>query len=96
MLVKNINGTTSNICKCGSWLEHWKRYSGQAIPSYCPVRACYSKVEVGAHVQKDSYTDSSWYIVPLCQFHNAKKGESLEISDAFKLVPANISLTCSK
>jgi hypothetical protein len=28
MTVYNINGTSDNTCKCGSWLAHWKNYSG--------------------------------------------------------------------
>ncbi len=96
MKVKNINGTSSNICKCGSWLDHWKKFSNQSLPSYCPEEKCTQKPEVGAHVQKDSSTDSSWYIVPLCKIHNAKKGESITISDNIKLVSANVSNTCGK
>jgi hypothetical protein len=96
MKVININGTTDKTCKCGSWLEHWKKFSGQLFPSYCPVVRCYQKTEVGAHVQKDSAFDRSWYIVPLCKTHNAKTGQSLEISDSTKLVSANVSETCGK
>ena len=94
MKVKNINGTSANVCKCGSWLEHWKRFGGGTVPSYCSASSCTQKPEVGAHVQKDTWTDSSWYIVPLCQGHNSQTGRSLEVSAT--LVPANVSLTCGK
>jgi len=96
MKVKNINGTSAKTCKCGSWLNHWKNFNGQSLPNYCPEVKCTKKPEVGAHVQKDSATDSNWYIIPLCQTHNAKTGESLEISDSIKLVSANVSETCGK
>ena len=96
MKVKNINGTSENTCKCGSWLDHWKKFSGQSLPSYCPEAKCIQEPEVGAHVQKDSSTDKSWYIVPLCSTHNAKTGESLEISDSISLASANVSETCGK
>jgi hypothetical protein len=96
MKVTNINGTTANICSCGSWLAHWKNYSGQALPRYCPEETCTDEPTLGAHVQKDSTTDRKWYIVPLCSKHNAKKGESINISNHIKLVSANVSETCGK
>jgi len=94
MKVKNINGTSDNICKCGSWLNHWKNFSDQSLPSYCPVVGCLQRPEVGAHVQKDSSTDSSWYIIPLCRTHNGETGKSLNVSDSIKLVSANVRITC--
>lgn len=96
MKVTNINGTTGKICSCGSWLAHWKNFSGQALPTYCPEEKCTNKPVVGAHVQKASTTDRSWYIVPLCSVHNGKRGESITISDSVKLVSANVSETCGK
>jgi hypothetical protein len=96
MKVKNINGTSDNACKCGSWLDHWKKFSGQTLPAYCPELTCTHKPDVGAHVQKDSSTDNSWYIVPLCNTHNGKKGESLTVGDTINLVSANVTSTCGK
>jgi hypothetical protein len=96
MRVKNINGTSQNACKCGSWLDHWKKFSGQVLPTYCTEKSCMGKPEVGAHVQKDSSTDSSWYIAPLCKTCNAKTGQSLDLMDGTALVPANVSETCGK
>lgn len=95
MKVKNINGTSDKACKCGSWLDHWKKFSKQSVPTYCPETNCTAKQLVGAHVQKDSSTDSSWYIVPLCDTHN-KKATALTISDSVELVSANVSATCGK
>jgi hypothetical protein len=92
--VKNINGTSDNICRCGSWLEHWKKFSGQAIPVCCPETTCIGKPELGAHVQRDNSADTSWYIVPLCRKHNGETGKSLTISDSVTLVSANINKTC--
>jgi len=94
MRVKNINGTSPRTCKCGSWLDHWKNYSGQSLPRLCPEKTCSNKPEVGAHVQKDSSTDRSWYIVPLCKKCNAKTGESLDLVDSIKLASANVAATC--
>ena len=94
MRIVNINGTTDNTCKCGSWLNHWKKFSGDSLPVHCPEQSCTQKPGVGAHVQKESPTDKSWYIVPLCKKCNGKMGESLNISDSVKLVSANVSNTC--
>jgi len=96
MKVNNINGTSDNTCKCGSWLAHWKKFSGQALSNYCSETTCIKKPEVGAHVQKDVSTDKSWYIVPLCSTHNAETGKSLIIGDSVALVSANVSSTCGK
>ncbi len=96
MKVNNINGTSDSTCKCSSWLEHWKKFSGQALSTYCAEKACIKKPEVGAHVQKDSSTDKSWYIVPLCKDHNGETGRALTLVDSVALVSANVSLTCAK
>lgn len=92
--IKNINGTYQAKCVCGSWLNHWKRFSGQTI-TYCPVIGCMNKDLVGAHVQKAYGMDSRWYIFPLCNAHNQSKNE-LNVSDAYKLVSANKKETCEK
>ena len=95
MKVKNINGTSGSECNCGSWLKHWTNYSGQSLPASCREVTCASAPDVGAHVQKDSATDKSWYIVPLCTKHNAKTTD-LSIMDSTVLVSANVSGTCAK
>jgi len=96
MRVKNINGTSANTCKCGSWLDHWKNYSGRSVPSLCSTESCVNGPEVGAHVQKDVAWDNSWYIVPLCKTCNAMTGEAITIGDSVTLVPANVSQTCGR
>lgn len=98
MKVTNINGTSDNTCKCDSWLEHWEKFNsaGQKIPKYCPTKTCLNKPEVGAHVQKDSITDESWYIIPFCSICNAQTDKSLEVIDSISLASANVSETCGK
>ncbi len=95
MRLRNINGTSERTCRCGGWLDHWKRFSGQSLPGYCPVNGCYNKDLVGAHVQKDNWYDNDWYIIPLCAAHN-KKSDALELSDDWTLVSANVSATCGR
>jgi hypothetical protein len=92
MKVKNINGTTGRKCKCGTWLQHWRNYSGQTA-TICRALGCSRSDIVGAHVQKDVAYDSNWYIVPLCNLHNQSK-VSIELVANTKLVSANISTTC--
>lgn len=94
MKIKNINGTAQNICSCGSWLEHWKKFSGQKVEFCCEVK-CIKKDLVGAHVQKADGNDGNWYILPLCAAHNQSTGE-LEVSDNYKLVSANKAETCER
>ena len=92
MKVYNINGTSDNTCKCGSWKQHWINFSGQKWPKCCCEKNCSNSAEVGAHVQKVNGS-MRWYIVPFCKKHN-NKAQSLEILDSTILVPANRSETC--
>lgn len=94
MKVKNINGTSQTKCMCGSWLAHWKKFSGQNT-EYCTEKSCTNKDLVGAHVQKANSTDTNWYIIPLCNAHNQATRE-LEVSDTYRLVSANKKETCEK
>lgn len=96
MKVRNINGTSQNTCKCGTWLEHWKNFSNQSLPSHCVEKSCYQKPMVGAHVQKDNSSDNNWYIIPLCNSHNNETGKSLDIMDGTVLVSANVAETCGR
>ena len=103
MKIKNINGTSDTTCACGSWLNHWKKSSGQTAPTYCPstssldklTKSCVNKDLVGAHVQRADSSDDKWYIYPLCNAHNQYTGV-LEVSDTYKLVSANKQETCEK
>lgn len=94
MKVKNINGTSQNTCKCGSWLDHWKKFGKTSLPAKCSEVSCSYTPEVGAHVLKDIPTDNNWYIIPLCKTHNSKLGESIIIKDSVILVSANVTNTC--
>lgn len=96
MKIRNINGTSDTTCRCGSWLNHWKNFSGQTLPSYCPANGCLNKDLLGAHVQKGGESlDQKWYIYPLCGSHNKHTGE-LQVSDGYKLVSANRKETCDR
>jgi len=92
--VKNINGTSQTDCICGSWLQHWEKYSGRKA-TYCSDKICIKTELVGAHVQKAFSSDNRWYIIPLCKVHNGSIQE-IEISDSIILVSANKEETCEK
>ena len=95
MNVKNINGRRQNSCKCGTWLDHWVKICNQPLPDHCCEARCMGKPELGAHVQKDSSTDTTWYIIPLCVKHSIR-AESLEIADTTILVSAHVNDTCAR
>ena len=96
MKVRNINGKNPKTCVCGSWLKHWINFSDKPLRKYCPVKSCLDKELTGTLVQKADFTDTSWYIIPLCTEHSNALGKSLEVFDAVKFVPANIKETCGK
>ena len=96
MRIKNTNGTEQKTCECGSWFEHWKRFGRRPTPTFCAVENCYGRDLVGAHVQKGGSSDESWFVVSLCSAHNNQRDGALTISDPWKLVSANVSLTCGK
>jgi len=75
---------------------HARQLDTARVPGGCAVIGCPNTAEVGAHVQKDSSTDKSWYIVPLCKKHNAETGKTIDVSESTALVSANVTLTCGK
>jgi len=67
---QNKSGTGyRETCRCGSWKNHWLRYSGSSIwPYYCCVSNCLNKAEDGGHAI-NTYQPGEW-IIPLCKEHN--------------------------
>ena len=95
MKVKNVRGTSEKSCPCGSWLNHWKRFSGKTVSSICAV-ACLDDATVGGHVHKEGSSDRATYIIPLCDKHN-QETQAMEIDESkTPLVSANVSETCGK
>jgi hypothetical protein len=89
MKVKNLNGATPNKSSSGTWLAHWEKCSGQKA-DMCFAYGCVNTPSVGGQVQKDSPSDKSWYVIPLCDDCNKKKGQDLDIWDTAKLVSVNV------
>lgn len=93
MYVKNVNGTTDRSCKCGSWIQHWKNFSGQSA-TICRAKGCSNQNPLGAHVKKNS-EDNKEYIVPFCSAHNSQTTPTwIELVLGTKLAPANKNDTC--
>jgi hypothetical protein len=91
-----IQAPNESNCACGSWLDHWKKFSGQPAPVLCPGFMCVDKIEVGVPVQKEGGTDKNAYIALVCKRHSSQIGESITANDYFPLVSTNISETCGK
>jgi len=92
--VKNISGTRAGSCSCGSWLDHWKKFSGEPLSIFCAVLDCIQKPEVGSPVQKEDADDTGRYIIPLCKAHNDQYWSSYYITEAVALVSADVDRTC--
>ena len=92
MKVENIDGTRDNNCKCGSWLEHWNKFSNEEI-HHCQASGCTDAVKYGAHVQKADSHDRNWYIVPLCEMHSHSTYH-VDIIVGTPLVSADPNETC--
>ncbi len=93
--ITNIKGTSDTICKCGGWLKHWRNFSKQNLPRYCPVEGCFQTDLMGVPVQKAYSPDRKRFIIPLCSFHSISKID-LDVSDTITFVSANKSETCEK
>jgi len=91
--VRNIEGTSENVCNCGSWLAHWEKFSGRKA-AYCAELGCSSPATVGGHVTKEWVNGGRWYIIPLCSEHNSMKGKAFEVIDSTTFVSANVKETC--
>lgn len=96
-IVKNVNGTAGRKCNCGSWIKHWRDYSGSKR-SKCSVLGCSNEAEVGAHViHTDKRTSNKQWIVPLCRPCNHKYNDkNMPIDSRVDLISANVSITCGK
>lgn len=95
MMLKNVNNCAGTYCACGSWLNHWYKFSGRAVPIYCPVDGCMYTDLIGAHVQKADGNDKNWYIAPLCVAHSQSRNV-MEYPDWCAIVPANKHETCER
>lgn len=80
MRVKNLNHTADRNPPSGysSCKEFYTARRGR-WPSLCACYGCQRSADVGAHVKKVGSIDNSWYIVPLCYYHNNQFGEEIDV-----------------
>ncbi len=90
---KNKVGTGNRSCICGSWKNHWIKFSGKAWPSKCSIANCSNSPTIGAHVYHSNVSGEK--IVPMCDSCNKLSGE-FTLRNGTTLVPANQSETCGK
>lgn len=94
MRVQVVGGSTQSTCGCGSWLIHWQQHSGTSVPGHCPEFNCLNRSEVGALVEKAGAGDGKLYVVPLCSECAGRQDETITVSDAIRLVPADTREHC--
>ncbi len=96
MRVKNLHNTSGKTCSCGSWTNHWEKYSGaRNWPQKCGTKGCDNGPAVGAHVKQVGTGNHLHYIAMLCRGCNNRFGQELELESYVKLAPANIRETCT-
>ena len=90
--VKNAEGYEHNGCRCGTWFDHWKKFSHVKIQR-CVVVGCSNIDLIGCPVTKSNPQDNGIYIIPLCNEHS-KKTEELKILPSCPFVSADLEMTC--
>src|SRR5271169_4425037 len=83
--VRSLNVSNQIMGSPGNRLAHWEKTTGQNA-FLCVVKDCINRPTAGGLVQKDSPTDRSWYIVPLCRECSTRTGQDLDIWDEAILV----------
>lgn len=75
-IVYNVDGTARRKCRCDpgpkTWLAHWQRKTGRALPIKCYATRCPNPTAVGAHVRLEGGDRRVPLIIPFCQFHNKR------------------------
>lgn len=91
---KNQKGTSDRRCVCGSWKQHWEKFSYQTWPSKCSVAGCHNSAEVGAHVYRPGVSNQE-YIIPMCKSCNGTQ-DFFTTKPDIVAISANVSETCEK
>lgn len=89
----NKGDTSAGSCDCGSWRDHWMKYSNLAWPGICSVQGCSSAPTLGGHVINEQVTGEK--IVPMCDTCNGLSG-SFNLKGGVRLISANTAETCEK
>jgi len=88
---KNKNGTANRSCNCGTWKQHWVRFSKKAWPTTCSVQGCFTMASLGAHVINSSVAGER--IVPMCNSCNGLNS-AFSLKGGVSVPSANTSGTC--
>jgi hypothetical protein len=93
--VRNLNGTSGRRCRCGTWIDHWRRFSNGARIT-CARLECQNSAILGAHVQiVDRRYGRDWWIVPLCYAcNNRMNDQTMHIDRRTIMISANVRFTC--
>jgi hypothetical protein len=89
------NAVGEHKCKCGSSLDHCKRFAG-INPWGCSVFGCPEDADVGAHVVKWGILDQRLWLVPMCTWHNDQRDAVLKLRSHIRLVSTNVASTCGR
>jgi len=95
---QNKSGTGGRKCPCGSWENHWNKFSGKKFEEQnCANEKCSSKAEHGSHVYNTNFSGAKEWIVPFCAKCNlAEEGKTFTLRDDTIIVNANVGETCGK
>jgi hypothetical protein len=96
--LKNEKATSDRTCSCGSWLEHWKKFTGKSEVPTCIVKGCNKEAEVGAHVEftlQEKQKGLS-YIAPMCGDHNKDRSLVFKSKPGYRLARGAVAETCGK
>ena len=91
-IYRNVIGSDERKCSCGSWKEHWKKFSGKKWPSECSVKGCSESADLGAHVH--IVGEKKEWIVPMCTNCNNDPDKTFQLKANTILVSANKAETC--
>ncbi|WP_146211714.1 hypothetical protein [Burkholderia cenocepacia] len=98
--MKNVVGSGERSCGCGSWLDHWVKFTTHRDGDHlCSVDGCTELAVDGAHVtlphlDVEDERQLHW-IIPMCRRHN-KSPDQLLSKPEVRVVSANIGKTCKK
>ena len=87
----NKKGTGDRSCSCGTWKDHWLKYSNKSWPSNCSVRGCTNSPTLGAHIYNSAVAGEK--IIPMCSSCNGLDSK-FDLNADVTLVSANKAETC--
>ena len=94
VIIKNLVKFEQNGCRCGSWLDHWLKFSYVKVQK-CVVIGCSNIDLIGCGVTKIRKKDESIYIIPMCKKHSQSEDE-MKILPSCPLISADIKITCGE